>query len=142
MAGNTKETYRTGLFAFEAFRKEYSLNTSWPPPLSHVTTFVAYLSLNNKAYRTVNCYLSAINFRCKYNQHAGFSQNFIVQKMLDGLKRLKKSSDTRLPITEDLLCRIVDNLPNVCSSKYEADMFSSAFSLAFHGFLRVGEFGV
>jgi hypothetical protein len=83
--------------------------------------------------------LSAINFQCKSLQQSDFSQSFLVQKMLEGLKRLKKPSDSRLPITEELLDRIICNLPNVCTSFYEADLFSSAFSVAFHGLLRVGE---
>lgn len=45
--------------------------------------------------------------------------------MLEGLKRSKNYSDSRLP--------------HVCFSEYEASLFSSAFSLAYHGFLRVGE---
>jgi hypothetical protein len=106
--------------------------------LSHITTFIAYLSLNGKAYKTVNCYLSAINFQCKSLQQSDFSQNILVQKML-GFQRLKQPSDTRLPITEELLDRIIRNLPNVCTSFYEADLFSSAFSVAFHSLLRVGE---
>ena len=88
---------------------------------------------------TVNCYISAINFRCRSMGHPGFSQNFIVQKMLEGLTRLNKPGDTRLPIIEELLCRIIDELPNVCSSTYETNLFSSASSLAFYRFLRIGE---
>ena len=112
---------------------------NWPPPLSHITTFIANLSLTGKVYKTVNCYLSAINFQCKSLQQSDFSQNFLVPKMLEGLKRLKNPSDSRLPITEELLDRIIRNLPNVCTSFYETDLFSSAFSVAFHGLLRVGE---
>ena len=136
---NSKETYRIGLLVFDAFRNEYNYNVIWPPVITHVTTFVAYLSLKMRAYRTVNCYLSAINFRCKSMGHPGFSQNFIVQKMLEGLKRLNKPGDTRLPITEELLFRIIDKLPNICSSTFETHLFSSAFSLAYYGFFRVGE---
>ena len=55
VAENIKETYRTGLSVFDAFRSEYGLPSVWPPPVSHVTTFIAYLSLNKKAYRTVTC---------------------------------------------------------------------------------------
>ena len=131
---NTKETYRTGLVVFEAFRKLYNYDIIWPPLLSHVTTFIAYMSLNKRTYRTVSCYLSAINFRCKSMEHSGFSKNFLVQKMVEGLKRINKSKDTRLPITKEILIRIIDKLPNVCSSKFEASLFSSAFSLAYHVF--------
>lgn len=136
---NTNRLYQTGIASFEAFRVEYDLNPMWPPPVPHVTTFIAYLSLKNKAYSTVNCYVSAINFKSKLQAGSQFSQNFLVQKMLEGLKRSKKSQDSRLPISEKLLFRIINKLEAICCSKYEAHLFASAFSLAFYGLLRVGE---
>lgn len=136
---NTNKLYATGIASFETFRLEYGLDPIWPRPLTHVTTFIAYLSLKNKAYNTVNCYISAINFKCKLQSSQQFSQNFLVQKMLEGLKRSKKSKDARLPISEKLLFRIINNLKFICCSKYEADLFASAFSVAFYGLLRVGE---
>ena len=131
--------YRTGLISFEAFRRQYCLEEIWPPPLSHITIFIAFLSLNNKSHSTVSTYLSGINFRCKATENEDFSKNFIVSKMLEGMRRSYKPKDTRLPITSDLLVKIIKALPQVCFSNYEAALFSSAFSLAFHGFLRVGE---
>jgi len=139
VAPNTKHTYKTGLSNFETFRREYSLNVLWPPPISHITTFIAYLSLNNKAYRTINCYVSAINFHCKILYQYDFSYNFVIQKMFEGLRRNKIPKDTRLPISEDLLINIVNKLNLICYSLYETKLFSAAFSLAFHGFFRVGE---
>ena len=54
------------------------------------------------------------------------------------MQRLKKQKDTRLPISQDLFLKLINVLPYICSSIFEATLFSSAFSLAFHGFLRVG----
>lgn len=141
LAANTKDTYRLGLQSFESFREEFKLNTIWPPPHSHVLLFVAYLSLMGKSHRTASCYVSAIGFRCKVLQSmpCNYSQSFVVKKMLEGMKRLKGTKDVRLPITLELLTNIIDKLPSVCFSAYEALLFAAAFSLAFHGFLRIGE---
>jgi hypothetical protein len=38
-----------------------------------------------------------------------------------------------------MLNKILKRLPMVCSSPYEALLFAAAFSMACHGFLRVGE---
>ena len=84
-------------------------------------------------------YLSAINYRCKSCSFEGFSENFLVKKMIEGMRRLNKQKDTRLPISQGLLLKLINVLPYICSSIFEATLFSSAFSLAFHGFLRVGE---
>lgn len=64
---------------------------------------------------------------------------FIVQKMLEGLSKLNPKKDRRLPITPSVLRTLLHRLPFVCKSLYESKLFSAAFSLAFHGFLRVGE---
>ncbi|CAG2223357.1 unnamed protein product [Mytilus edulis] len=113
----------------------------WPPPPSHIVLFIAYLSLKGRAHKTVSCYVTAIGFRCKVlqSQFMDYSQNFIIRKMLEGLKRSKFSKDKRLPITSELLTRIIEKLPLVCYSAYESLLFAAAFSVAFHGFLRVGE---
>ena len=56
------------------------------------------------------------------------------------MSRLKfKGPDTRLPITYDLLQKIVSILSGLCTSQYEVVLFSAAFSLAFFGFLRISE---
>lgn len=136
---NTHETYRKGIDCFESFRNEYDLVASWPPPLSHVTTFIAFLSLSKKSHSTVSTYISAINFKCKMSQFVDFANNFLVRKMLEGMRRTNKKKDTRLPISRELLHKIINALPLVCTSNFEAALFSSAFSIAFHGFLRVGE---
>ena len=56
--------------------------------------------------------------------------------MLQGMKR---SKDVRLSITFEILDKILKRLPVVCSSPYVAWLFAAAFSMAYHGFLRVGE---
>ena len=59
--------------------------------------------------------------------------------MLEGMKRLKSRSDTRLPITHALLEKIVSVLPGNCANIYEQKLFKAAFTLAFAGLLQVGE---
>jgi D-hexose-6-phosphate mutarotase len=58
--------------------------------------------------------------------------------MIEGMRRLNKQKDTRLPIAQGLFLKLINVLPYICSSIFEATLFSSAFSLAFHGFFRVG----
>ena len=67
------------------------------------------------------------------------AKNFLVIKMLEGMRRLNKTNDSRLPITPILLEKILFMLPAVCFNRYEALLFQAAYSLAFFAFLRVGE---
>jgi hypothetical protein len=65
---------------------------------------------------------------------------FIVWKMLDKIKRCSlNKSDSRLPITRELLGKILSVLPAICKSSFESCLFKSAFSLCYHGMFRVSE---
>lgn len=44
--------------------------------------------------------------------------------------------DSRLPITEQILRRVVGALGYICSSTYESRMFSAAYTLAVYAFLK------
>lgn len=60
--------------------------------------------------------------------------------MLEGWRRsAPRSQDVRRPITLDILTQIRFKLRALCWSKYEARLFSAAFSFAFFGALRIGE---
>lgn len=59
--------------------------------------------------------------------------------MLEGVRRSKNNKDTRLPISEGMLQRIITHLPLICLSSYEVNLYSAAFCLAFYGLLRIGE---
>jgi hypothetical protein len=48
----------------------------------------------------------------------------------------------RLRITRKMLSRIVNILSLICKSQYEVRLFIAAYSLALHGFMRVGKLTV
>lgn len=60
--------------------------------------------------------------------------------MLEGFRRLNPAKDVRSPISLSCLNKLVSILPTVCTSLYEAVMFSAAFHLAFFALLRISEF--
>lgn len=111
----------------------------WPPTLQSIVEFVAHLSAQGVAPSTVKSYLSGVSFKCKMDGHIDVTQFFLIKKMLNGMSRLTERVDSRLPITPDLLFKIVRILPVVCHTSYEAVLFSAIFTLAFYAFLRVGE---
>lgn len=103
--------------------------------------FIAYLSCKDYTYSTARAYVSAISFQSKIHNIADITNNFM-SKLLEGMKRIRKSIDSRLPIPLSLLTRIVQILPAICYNSYEIRLFRAAYVLAFHGFLRVGEFSL
>lgn len=136
------KAYDIGLKAYRQFLDIHCLHQVWPPPPSHVSQFVAYLSLTGKSWSTAKSYVAAIGFQCKIKNVTDVTGYFTIRKMLEGMRRLKHSCDSRLPITIELLTRIISALPSICSSTYETVMFCAAYSLAFFGFLRIGELTV
>lgn len=142
LAANTKKAYIVGLERFSEFKRQYGLSDAWPPTVEQVVRFVAWLSLQKLSHKTAKSYLSSIAFHCKLLDVVDPTKKFIVSKMVEGMQKDKKTHDNRLPITLSLLQGIVSKLNIVCSSVYEAKLFTAAFMLAFFGFLRVGEIAV
>ena len=84
-----------------------------------------------------------LSFYCKLNDFEDITNRFIVRKLIDGVKRsMSPQIDNRLPISKELLGRIIFVLPNICSSNYESALFKAAFSLAYHGLVRISELTV
>lgn len=50
-----------------------------------------------------------------------------------------RSTKSRRPVSHGLLCKIVHELPFVCSNQFEVTLFTACFSKAFFGALRIGE---
>lgn len=138
-AVNTTSTYITGISAFEKFRVLTQLSVTWPPPLDQLVNFIAYLSLNGYLDATARAYISAIGYKCKIEGLMDNTNRFIVAKLLQGFKRLRNRVDGRLPLTEHMLAQLIRVLTSICHNKYEAILFSSAYTLTFFAFLRVGE---
>ena len=108
MSVSTKLAYNRGLGAFQQFRDKFGLPHIWSVPIYDVMCFISYMFEQNLSYSTINCYISCINFFSKINFFEDCTNSFVVRKMLVGARRTaKRSKDTRLPITGDLLSKII-----------------------------------
>lgn len=100
------------------------------------------MSLRKYSYSTISGHVSAISYKCKINNLADNTKQFVIKSLLEGLRRTKKSQDTRRPITQETLIMLLQALGHVCRSQYETFLFSAAFSLAYLALLRISEFTV
>ena len=92
------------------------------------------------AYSTVRLYITAIGFNCKSQAFDDVTKHYLISKTLEGLKRVKLPQvDVRLPISPQILVKVLSKLPVVCTNEYESKLFAAVYSLAFFGFFRVGE---
>lgn len=141
VAISTRKTYQTALKKFQNFvRLRYNHSVVIRPITTHVLlNFIAYLSIQQHAASTVQLYISAIAFFHKLKGLQDPTNNFLISKALQDLKRTRSTTqDSRCPITFHILLKITASLPTICSP-YEVKLFSCAFSLAYFALLRVGE---
>ena len=139
LSKNTWHVYENALKSFEEFRGQYCLDQMWPPPLMHIINYIVFLSNKGYSAPTAKSYISGISFKLKMHDSVDHTKSFVAQKLLTGMSKKYKSADLRHPITLSILRKIITVLPKVCNSQFEQVLFSSIFSLAFFGFLRIGE---
>lgn len=107
--------------------------------LDHLIMFIAFSFDSGKSPNTIVTYLASLSYYFKLQGLQDLTSNFIINKMLDGARRLAACPDVRLPITLPVLKSLLLALPHICVSYYQNCLFQAMFSLAFHAFLRVGE---
>ncbi|MCG7866998.1 MAG: hypothetical protein JAY74_11595, partial [Candidatus Thiodiazotropha taylori] len=109
--------------AFQQFRALYFLPDLWPIPPSQLTLFFSYCFAKGYAPSTLNTYASGLSFFHKLYNLTDPTEFFVVKKLLEGCKRLRKRRDVRAPISKPILVRICSVLPAICASNYETLLF-------------------
>lgn len=142
MAPNTLRAYQVGWRAFCNFKQQHSTVGNFSPASAQdIREFVASLSLQHLAPSTIATYVSGVGYFHKVYGWPDPTRGFLVAKLLEGCRRDHRGAvDTRLPITLPLLSRLLQALPHVCTSTFEASLFRAVFLSAFFGFMRIGEF--
>lgn len=69
------------------------------------------------------------------------AQCFLVQKLLRGCYKLGPSVDTRLPITGEILKKLVNSLDQSVSTRAHSLLLKALFLMAFHGFFQIRGIG-
>ena len=142
LAPTTVEAYKHTWKVYKQFRSGLGREGPLlPVKVKHITQFIAFLVNRGLAPSTITSYMSAISFIHKLLNLADPTKQFLVQKMMLGVQKAQPRADTRLPIMKATLKLLVQSVRNECN-KYSGCMFSAMYLLAFHAFLRVGEFTV
>ena len=110
LASSTRKAYKEHLDRFNVFMKCYFKRHVWsegPVNCNITTTFIAYLSTSKYSASTIISNISAIAFIHKLNGWADPCDTFVVKKMLTGAKNVQGSFDVRLPITLEILEKVI-----------------------------------
>lgn len=106
---------------------------------SHIALFIAHLHHKQCSPKSISTYLSAVAFVHKLKNDCDPTQSFLVRKLVAGCYRVNPSVDMRLPVTVEVLDKIINSLSHVSSTVFEAVLFRAMFLFAFNAFARVGE---
>lgn len=82
--------------------------------------------------------LSALSCLCRLVGWQDIGQDPLLRQVVKGWRKARVP-DCRRPVSEPLLLRVLDLLPLVCFTEFEALLFQVAFTFCFYGALRVGE---
>lgn len=127
--------YKFHLFVASKLRKE----ESFPAQNSSVILYISFMVNQGYAVSTIASNLSAISFFHKLLEFNDPTNHFIVKKIMAGAQKMHKKVDTRIPITSEILQKLMDAVSHFSYSIYETLLYRSMFSLMFHAFLRIGE---
>ena len=136
IAENTRKLYISGLAKFYEYRRNTGEPLLWPATTQQVRAFIAFLLVKKKS----PTYATGIAYHHKINNLTDPTNNFVVRKMLEGFKRLKPQKDTRVPITIDMLKKIIEHSKFTCANPYEVSLFKSAVLTGYFGLLRISEY--
>ena len=114
--------YQNAKNKLEDFRQKFKLDQIWPPPITHIINFMHHMPADN--YSAAQ---SGLTFSNKMHEHINYTQSFVVQQLLAVVSKTNKRNDIRKLITMFLLKQIIEALPNICSSYFEATLFASIF---------------
>lgn len=64
-SNNMWKTYENGLSKFNRFRAQHFIDQLWPPPISHVVSFISFLAYNLCSPATARAYVSGLIFLSK-----------------------------------------------------------------------------
>ena len=86
----------------------------------------------------MSTFLSAIGYAHKLLDFPDLTSVFVVSKLIAGTYRTRPAFDVRLPITVDVLNRLVESLVHTTKDEYDRYLYTAMF-LAFNTFARIGE---
>ncbi|KAK3107546.1 hypothetical protein FSP39_017027 [Pinctada imbricata] len=139
LSDSTKSSYKHSWLALLQFCN--NSNNSLQLPVSEITlcNFIAHLFEKHYSPSSIASMLSAISYIHKILGLCDNSQTFLVRKILQGANKSASYPDSRLPITLPILSRITNALDKTISEHFNRSLLCSIFTLALHGFFRMGE---
>lgn len=131
MSDSTNRQYERSWKLYVNFQGQLQFRkTSIPIREDDLVAFVCYLHSEGCKHSIIASHLSALAFVHRLYNVPCYTDNFVVRKLLMGSKHLRPSVDTRLPLTSDILRRLVRMMGLLADSEYQRVLFVAMFILA------------
>ena len=140
LASNTKKTYSSGMRQFLTFCRQINITPKYPLDEDTLIYFSVFMA-RSVQHGTIKNYLSAVKHYHSSNGHALALKTFLrLQLVLRGIKRVQgTNTKVRRPITLSILHLFYCLLNIEHTNNKDSLMLWAAMTLAFFGFLRIGE---
>ena len=139
LSEGTRQAYRRAWQQLREFHTVHKLDFKFPVSGHILTQFIAYMHNKKYAAASITSVASAISFVHKLVGAADPGNMFLVKKVLQGCRKLKRTVDSRLPITQDILSNLLQASQQTISSQFTRCRFNAMCTVAFSALLRVGE---
>ncbi|XP_062608833.1 uncharacterized protein LOC134270615 [Saccostrea cucullata] len=108
LSNSTRASYQRMLNCYEQFCQEHFPQSSVLPS-THIMIahFISYLFIKNYQPSTIASFVSAISYVHKINFKQDPTDSFFIKKVLKGVQNLRGSCDSRLPITKEILSKLI-----------------------------------
>ena len=139
LALSTKASYKHSWTLYLQFCHQNNLMDTLPIAEITLCNFIAHMFEQSYSPASISSTVSALSYVHKIYNLPDAAQNFMVKKILYGAHKSSKSPDYRLPITTSILERLLTALESIVPNYFNKILLQCIFSVAFHGFFRLGE---
>lgn len=114
----------------------------FPISTYNMSNFIA--NLHNQGYKSnsIRSYVAGLGYFHSLLELPNPSNHSLIKSLLKGSSKITQSPDIRLPISQDILIKMLKAVNRLLPSAYDRTLYSSMFTLAFHALLRIGEYTV
>lgn len=140
LAPSTLKNYNKVLVQLREFIRSLGSDGS-PIPANpgQIVLFITYLERQGFSASSVTSKLSSISFFHNLQGCSDPTKHFLVVKRLASLRKKSVSSDTRQPLTVNILENMLRLLPRLGFNAFLTSAFKAMLTVSFYGFLRPGE---
>jgi hypothetical protein len=139
VSDSTNRAYNSGYNSFLRFSDRFPEIQNFSRD-EQLLSFVSALSMAKLAPATIILYVQGVKSNWRMLELPFSQDNFILSRILKGVRRENLiRAKVRLPITIQILDRLLLINKFVTKSEYEVTLLASMFLTAFHSLLRVGE---